>query len=139
MYDFKNAEENLEEGMKIRKASLGKLHPSYSISTKQMAVLKWKQDNIEKANEYFEETFDNYFKQIDAYFPALSEEEKARFYNNNIKVSFEQFNSFAIDNLTAYPGLASKMYNYQLSTKGLIMYATAKVRRAILESDNYTF
>ncbi|MGB3467811.1 MAG: tetratricopeptide repeat protein, partial [Cyclobacteriaceae bacterium] len=34
MYDFKNAEENLEKGMKIRKASLGRYHPYYSISTR---------------------------------------------------------------------------------------------------------
>lgn len=136
MHDYKNAEANLMDGLRIRRNSVGKFHPAYSISTKQLAILKWKQSQINKANEYFEETFDNYFKQIDAYFPALSEEEKARFYNSKIKVSFEQFNSFAIDNIVTHPELTSKMYNYQLSTKGLIMYATAKVRKAILESND---
>jgi len=134
--DLKNAEKNLSEGLKVRKNTLGKYHPLYAQSTKQLAILKWKQNQAKKANGFFEETFDNYFKQIDAYFPTLSEEEKAKFYNNNIKLSFEQFNSFAIANLETFPELASKMYNYQLSTKGLIMYATARVRDAILNSEN---
>ncbi|MEL6557219.1 MAG: CHAT domain-containing tetratricopeptide repeat protein [Bacteroidota bacterium] len=136
LHDYQNAEKNLLNSLNIRKDNFGKFHPDYSISTKQMAILKWKQSDINKANGYFEETFNTYFKQIDAFFPTLSEEEKARFYNNKVKVSFEQFNSFAIANLARYPELSSKMYNYQLSTKGLIMYATAKVRKAILESND---
>ncbi|MEL7145451.1 MAG: CHAT domain-containing tetratricopeptide repeat protein, partial [Bacteroidota bacterium] len=134
--DFDNAEKNLMKGMRIRRNSLGRYHPYYSISTKQMAILRWKQNELKKAGDYFEETFENYFKQIDAYFPALSEEEKARFYNQNLKVSFEQFNSFAVANLENNPELTAKMYNYQLSTKGLIMYATAKVREAIFNSED---
>ena len=134
--DFEKAEKNLLEAKKIHRENVGRFHPYYSKATKQLAILKWKQQQLKDALGYFEETFENYFKQIDAYFPALSEEEKARFYTQNLKISFEQFNSFAISNLEQNPELTSTMYNYQLATKGLIMYATARVREAILNSND---
>ncbi len=132
--DLKNAEENLSKSLKIRRNVLGKYHPDYAVGTRQMAILKWDQDETEEVVSYFDETFDNYFAQINAYFPTLSEEEKAKFYNNKIKVSFEQFNSFAVQNAEKNPELKSNMYDFQLATKGLIMYATNKVRESIVNS-----
>mgnify|MGYP001799565584 CR=1 FL=1 len=134
--DLAKAEENLLKAKKIHRENVGRFHPYYSKATKQLAILKWKQSQLKESLSYFDETFENYFKQIDAYFPALSEEEKARFYNQRLKVSFEQFNSFAVANLAENPGLTSTIYNYQLSTKGLIMYATARVREGILNSED---
>ncbi len=134
MGDLKKAEEYLEKSLKIRKNVLGKYHPQYAVGTKQMAILKWDQDETKDVVDYFNETFDNYFAQIDAYFPTLSEEEKAKFYNNKIKITFEQFNSFAVKNAEENPQLKGDMYDFQLATKALIMYATNKVREAIVNS-----
>ncbi len=132
--DNKAAEKTLNDGLKVGRKILGKNHPEYTLGTKQLAILKWDEKELDETKKLFEETFDNYFTQIDAYFPTLSEEEKAKFYNSDIKVSFEQFNSFAAEHADKIPELKSIMYNYQLATKGLIMYATNKVRESIMNS-----
>lgn len=130
----KVGEELAMESLALYKKILGKKHPLYAKATRRLAVLKWHQKNIEEALGYYSETFDNYFAQINAYFPVLSEDEKGKFYYNKLKPSFEQFNSFVIENRSDDPELLGKMYDYQLATKGLIFYATNKVREGILNS-----
>jgi len=134
--DITKAEKHINSAHDLRAKYLNKNHPLYAETSKELAELTWYKDNPKKAKQYFKETFDNYFSQIEAYFPALSEQQKANFYTNILRSTFEEFNSFAIAYKNDDPSLLGDMYDYQLATKGLIMYATAKARKNILNSDN---
>ncbi len=132
--DVDQAEPILSEALRIREKELGKYHPNYAQSTRKMAVLNWKRKNYAETENYYKKTFDNYFHQIENYFPTMSEAEKAKFYNTKLKPTFEEFNSYSVTRSSQNPDLISKMYNYQLATKALIMYATSKVRESIINS-----
>ncbi len=118
----------------IRKKSLGDRHPYFARSSKQLAIINWKQGNTDEAMSYYKETFDNYFNQINTYFPVLTEEEKATFYYTKLKPGFEQYVSFIEETSRENKEVIGEIYDYQLALKGLIMYATAKVRESILSS-----
>ncbi|WP_375578776.1 CHAT domain-containing tetratricopeptide repeat protein [Marivirga tractuosa] len=137
MNNIEKAEKHITSAHQLRSKYLNKNHPLYAESSKELAELSWFKNNPKKAKSYFNKTFDNYFAQIEAYFPALSEQQKANFYTNTLRTTFEEFNSFAIAYKDNYPSLLGEMYDYQLSTKGLIMYATAKARKNILNSDDF--
>lgn len=123
-----------EKAYNIRKKALGESHPYFARSSNQMAIINWKQGNTESALAFYKETFDNYFNQINTFFPVLTEEEKATFYYTNLKPAFEQYVSFIEENSREDKELLGEIYNYQLALKGLIMYATSKVRESILSS-----
>ncbi len=122
------------KALNIRKRTLGVDHPVYAKSTQKLAVLSWASNDLKQAISYYEETFDNYFNQINQVFPILSEEEKTKFYYNNLKPSFEQYNAFIVKSSLEDKSLIGNMYDYQLAIKGLIFYASNKVRDAILNS-----
>lgn len=132
--DLENAKKYHEHAAMLRRRSVGESHPKYAESTKKLAINEWKAGNIKAARENYEKTFDNYFGQINMVFPVLSEDEKAKFYYNNLRPAFEQFNSFIVETSAEEKELLSEMYNYQLATKGLILSATNKVKDAILNS-----
>lgn len=136
MNNIKKAEKHINSAHNLRSKYLNKNHPLYAETSKELAELSWYKNDPKEAKNYFKETFDNYFAQIEAYFPALSEQQKANFYTNTLRSTFEEFNSFAIAYSEKDPALLADMYDYQLATKGLIMYATAKARKNILNSDN---
>ncbi|MEO1255348.1 MAG: tetratricopeptide repeat protein, partial [Bacteroidota bacterium] len=69
----------------VRKKTLGSKHPFFARSANQMAVINWKQKSVDAALGFYQETFDNYFNQINTFFPVLTEEEKATFYYTNLK------------------------------------------------------
>lgn len=130
----KKAGRLLLEASQTRKTILGAQHPLYGKTLPQLATNSWAQNDKDEALNYFNLTFENYLAQIDAYFPALSEQEKTKFYFGGLRIDFEKFNSFAVNNLATKPELSATMYNYQLNTKAMIMYATAKVRNHIMNS-----
>ena len=132
------AQDHLEEVTKIRSKALGDNHPMQALSLRKLAIVNWKKDEIEDALEYYNRTFDNYFNQINTFFPVLSEQEKSKFYYNRLRPTFEQYNSFVVEKNTDNKELVAKMYDYQLATKGLILYATNKVRESILNSGDTT-
>lgn len=116
------------------KKSVGDTHPKYARSTNKLAILSWKADNLKDTKAFYQMTFDRYFQQINTVFPVLSEEEKSKFYYNNLRPAFEQYNSFIVNKSSEDKALIAQMYNHQLATKGLILYATNKVRQSILSS-----
>jgi len=132
------AESYFRESLRIRRRVLGTNHPRYAETTNKLAVLKWAQKKPKEAEVFYKETFDNLFAQINAYFPILSEDEKSTFYYTKLRTAFEEFNSFAFDRSKDNPALIGDMYNIQLATKGLILYATNKVRTSILNSGDTT-
>ena len=136
--DLDKAEQLLEDANRIRAKTLGKKHPFYALSMRKLAILKWFKNDIEDALDIYNQTFDNYFAQINTYFPVLSEQEKSKFYYNTLRPTFEQFNSFVVEKNTDNKELVGRMYNYQLATKGLILQATNKVRASILNSNDTT-
>lgn len=119
----------------IRRKVLGKTHPLFAKSSNQMAIVSWKKKDMKEAMGYYQETFDNYFKQINTFFPVLTEEEKTKFYYTNLRPAFEQYITFIQESSRGEDKeLIGEIYDYQLALKGLIMYATAKVRESILSS-----
>lgn len=132
--DLANAEKYHTEALALRKKSVGVNHPQYARSTNKLAILNWKKEDLKTALALYRETFDNYFNQINLVFPILSEEEKSKFYYNKLKPAFEQYNSFIVETSSENKELLGEMYNYQLATKGLILYATNKVKESIQNS-----
>jgi len=129
-----DAEKSARNAYDLRKKGLGSTHPLFAESSKQMAVLNWKRGNNEEALKYYKETFENYFNQINTFFPILTEEQKATFYYTKLRPGFEQYVSFIEETSVDDKELLGEIYDYQLALKGLIMYATTKVRESILAS-----
>lgn len=132
--DLEKALEYHKESLDLWKQSVGSNHSKYARSANKMAINEWKAGEFKEARKYYKETFENYFNQINMIFPVLSEEEKAKFYYNNLRPAFEQYNSFIVETSSEEKELLGEMYNYQLATKGLILSATNKVKSAILNS-----
>ncbi len=136
--DLEKAEVYHSKALELRKKSVGKNHSEYALSTNKLAILNWKKEKYSEALKFYRETFDNYFDQINMVFPILSEDEKSKFYYNNLRPSFEQYNSFIVETSSENKALLGDMYDYQLATKGLILYASNKVKDAILNSKDST-
>jgi tetratricopeptide (TPR) repeat protein len=113
--DVNKADRYHQRALDIRNKRAGKKHPLYARSTNQLAILEWKKGNNATALKYFEETFDNYFHQINTFFPILSEEEKTKFYYNKLRPTVEQFNAFVVKAATEDRMLQGKMYDLQLT------------------------
>ncbi len=136
--DLEKAETLHHNALTIRENTLGRNHQIYAKSTQRLAVINWLKNNPKEAIKYYDETFENYFHQINQVFPILSEEEKTMFYYNNLKPTFEQYNALIVKSSVEDKSLIGKMYDYQLAIKGLIFYATNKVRDAIINSGDTT-
>ncbi|MFZ5972607.1 MAG: CHAT domain-containing protein [Bacteroidota bacterium] len=121
----------LTEASRIRQKKFGEAHPKFGETTSKLALYEWMMNNPKGAQDHFKTTFTNYYLQIDRYFPGLSEAEKTSFYYQGLRPQFEVFNSFALQHEKKLPELTASMYDVQLNTKGLILYATNKVRATL--------
>jgi CHAT domain-containing protein len=89
--------------------------------------------DYKKSKKLIEESLNNYENFIKDYFPALSEREKAKYWNT-IKGDFEFYNTLAFGKLDDFKDLSGKVYNYQLLTKALLLSSSIKIRERIQNS-----
>jgi len=134
--DAKNAQKYLVQAKDILANQLGPQHPRYGTVSKNLAWYHWQQAQPNNAAQWFDSAFTNYYGQINTFFGVMSEEEKARFYNNTLQLAFESFNSFAVQHVQQMPALLDRMFNLRLNTKSLIFYSTASIRRQINATGN---
>jgi CHAT domain-containing protein len=138
-YQGKNSPEAkayLLKALKLRKKQLGTHHPLYGEVLQKLSFLGWKSNRTKESMSYFDQLLNNYYTQVDEYFPILSEEEKSQFYFSKFKLDQEAYASFILDKLSADSKALGTLYDLALNTKGLIFYASQKVKQAIQQSND---
>ncbi|MBK7652608.1 MAG: hypothetical protein IPJ20_20260 [Flammeovirgaceae bacterium] len=91
----------------------------------KQAKVYYQEKDFKRAKRNIEEALNNYEIFIKQYFPALSEREKAKYWNT-IKGDFEFYNTLAFSQLDDFKDLSGKVYDYHLLTKGLLLSSSIK-------------
>ncbi len=125
---------NLKRAESLRRKLLGRKHPLYAESLEKLALYQWKKRNKKEVRRLMGAVFDNYFDQVSDFFPVLTEEEKANLFQNSIRPSQEIYASWVTDSGNSDPETLGELYTITINTKGLILYATDRVRQKILQS-----
>ncbi|MBX2915841.1 MAG: CHAT domain-containing protein [Cyclobacteriaceae bacterium] len=131
--NYKRAEEFYVQAKKIYEDYFSKTHPEYVKILSKQAKVYYMEKNYKRAKTNIEEALNNYEAYIKQIFPALSEREKAKYWNT-IKGDFEFYNTLAFSQLDDFKDLSSKVYDYQLLTKALLLSSSIKIRERILNS-----
>lgn len=124
----------LKKAETLRRKVLGRKHPLYAASLEKLALYQWKKRNKKEVKRLMGLVFENYFNQVSDFFPVLTEEEKSNLFFNTIRPSQELFASWVTADANNSPENLGELYTITVNTKGLILYATDRVRAKILQS-----
>lgn len=124
---------NLKEALKIRLATLGEMHPAYARNQEDLALVYWQMKSQKEAQELFKAVLDKNNNFIKSYFPAMSEDEKSKYWNK-LRPSYIRFYNFALAFKDQEPSLINQMHEAHISTKGILLSSTIKVKQQILNS-----
>lgn len=125
----------LEGVLKSREQLLGTAHPLYVQSQEDLAILYWKKKEFSKAYPIYKDVMEKSLDFINRYFPPMSESEKTKYWDI-IHPRFQRFYNFALETGNTAPGIASDLFEYRVSTKGLLLSSARKVSESILNSGN---
>lgn len=131
--NYSKAEEFYNKAKDLYERFFSKTHPEYVKILSKQAKVSYMQKDFKRSKRNIEEALGNYENFIKKFFPALSEREKANYWNT-IKGDFEFYNTLAFSQLEDFRDLSGKVYNYQLLTKALLLNTTIKTRERILNS-----
>ncbi|MBT1687842.1 CHAT domain-containing protein [Dawidia soli] len=131
--NYKKSEEFYNQAKNLYEKFFSRTHPEYVKVLSKLSKVYYMQQDYKRSKNMIEESLNNYEKFIKEFFPALSEREKAKYWNT-IKGDFEFYNTLAFSNLEDFKDLAGKIYNYQLLTKALLLSSSIKIRERILNS-----
>jgi len=131
--NYKKAQEFYTSAQTIYDEYFSKTHPEYVKILSKQAKVYYMEKDFKRAKRNIEEALNNYELFIKQYFPALSEREKAEYWNT-IKGDFEFYNTLAFSQLEDFRDLSGKVYDYQLLTKALLLSSSIKIRERILNS-----
>ncbi|WP_276365772.1 CHAT domain-containing protein [Chryseolinea sp. H1M3-3] len=131
--NYKKAEEFYNQSKDLYEKFFSISHPEYVKVLSKLSKVHYMQKDYKRSKRLIEESLTNYESFIKQFFPALSEREKAKYWNT-IKTDFEFYNTLAFSNLDDFKDLAGKIYDYQLLTKALLLSSSIKIRERILNS-----
>ncbi len=130
---YDQAEAFYKKGKDIYEKYFSDTHPEYVKILSKIAKVYYMEKDFKGAKKNIEQALNNYENFIKQFFPALSEREKAKYWNT-IKGDFEFYNTLAFGQLEDFRDLSGKVYNYQLLTKALLLSSSIKIRERILNS-----
>lgn len=132
---YAKAEEFYTKAKKIYDDYFSDRHPEYVRILSKLAKVYYMEKDYKRAKKNIEEALNDYDLFIKQYFPALSEREKAKYWNT-MKGDFEFYNTLAFGQIEDFKDLAGKVYNYQLLTKALLLSSSIKIRERIQHSSD---
>jgi CHAT domain-containing protein len=133
MKNYPKAEEFYNKAKTLYERNFSATHPEYVKAVSRLSKVYYMQKDYKRSKQRIEEALNNYENFIKQFFPALSEREKAKYWNT-IKSDFEFYNTLAFSQLEDFKDLSSKVYNYQLLTKALLLSSSIKIRERIMNS-----
>jgi len=136
--DLPNAYKLITETVAITKHLYDETNINYASAIHNLAGLAREMGEIDEAEAYYKEAFDIYRLQIQKYFPYYSESEKSKFYSL-LKERFEMYNCFILTRYKENPLVLGNMYDYHLSTKGLMLDYATNLKKNILGSGDTNF
>jgi CHAT domain-containing protein len=131
--NYKRSEEFYTKSKDLYEKFFSVSHPEYVKVLSKLSKVYFMQKDYKRSKKFIEEALGNYEKFIQLFFPALSERQKAKYWNT-IKSDFEFYNTLAFSNLEDFKDLSGKVYNYQLLTKALLLSSSIKIRERIMNS-----
>ncbi len=130
--NYNEADKFYVSARKLYEGFFSDQHPDYVKVQSKLSKTYFMQGNPKKAQDALEEVLSNYNNFIQEYFPALSEREKAKFWNT-IKQDYEFYNTLVI-NYSRNKDLIGDLYNNALLTKALLLNSSIKIRQQIQSS-----
>lgn len=131
--NFKEARKEYEKASRYFRKIFSSEHPDYLNTQSRLARSYFINEELKKVESVLSETTQSYLTYTKDYFPTLSEDEKAKFWNK-IKPDFEFYNTVAIAYKDDKPKYLENMYDFALATKGLLLNSSIKTRNSILNS-----
>lgn len=133
--NFDDALKALKSSADIYKSIFSEKHPDYVRTCGYLARVYYIKGSSDEALELLEVTTQQNLEFTTKYFPSLSFSEKSKYWNQ-VKEDFEFFNFLCFTFRAKKPELAAKMYNNTLTTKGLLLSNTIKVRQRVFSSND---
>ena len=130
--NYVEAEGYYENARKQYERVFSQTHPEFVKVQSKLSKTYFMQSRFKESQDEMEEVLANYKNFIQEYFPALSEREKAKFWNT-IKGDYEFYNTLIIsrNRSSKYIG---ELYNNALLTKALLLNSSIKIRQRIMNS-----
>ncbi|MCV9385477.1 CHAT domain-containing protein [Reichenbachiella ulvae] len=134
-HDYGVAEGYYEDAKKLYEKFFNSNHPEYVKVLSKLSKTYFMEGDVKKSQESIEEVLGNYSAFIKEYFPALSEREKAKFWNT-IKSDYEFYSTLVINYNRKNDEMIGNLYNNALLTKALLLSSSIKIRQRILTSND---
>ena len=134
-HHYERSEEFYNKGKAIYEENFSKNHPEYVKILSKLSRVYYMTKDFKRSKKNIEEALLNYETYIKQFFPALSEREKAKYWNT-IRTDFEFYNTLAFSQLDDFKDLSGRVFNNQLLTKALLLSSSIKIRERIQNSTN---
>ncbi len=131
--NYNKAEEFYNKASSLYKDKFSATHPEYVKLQSKLSKVYYMKKDFKRSKQNIEGALNNYENFIKQFFPALSEREKAKYWNT-IKGDFEFYNTLAFSKIEDFRDLSGNVYNYQLLTKALLLSSSIKIRERIMNS-----
>jgi len=130
--DYKKADNQYEKAKKRFEKFFDDKHPEFVKVQSKLSKTYYMQGNWKKSQDQMEEVLAKYKDFIVNYFPALSEREKAKFWNT-IKTDYEFYNTLIVSR-NRNEKYIGELFNNALLTKALLLNSSIKIRERIMNS-----
>lgn len=125
----------LQQALQIREEVLGTNHPLFVQSQEDMAILYWKNKELNKAVSLYRTVMDKTLDFINRYFAPMSEAEKTRYWDI-LSPRFQRFYNFALEAGEPDKSVIKDMLEYRIATKGILLSSSKKISESIINSGN---
>ncbi|HRI80066.1 MAG TPA: CHAT domain-containing protein, partial [Cyclobacteriaceae bacterium] len=133
--NYQDAKVFLLNAKEVLEKTIGKNHPNYIMVLSNLALAYELSNDDKTAEKYYNDCLILVKKQLDKIFPALSDLEKKKYYDNLIPL-FQNYGNFVLNSYTHDNGgkRIGDWYNWRIETKGLLFHASTQLRQRILGS-----